>query len=146
MALSPDHQVSAALAKDDAELAAFIAECRRQGTTAEAIETGEKRGYDTGLKVKHPLIEGATLPVFVANFVLIGWLLGMQNARGALAIMLTINLTNIALDLLFVVYLGMDVDGVAAASLAATKLSPASLSRPSERSTASIGATPTDAR
>ena len=55
----------------------------------------------------------------LCNFVLIGWLLGMQNARGPLAIMLTINITNIVLDLLFVIYLGMNVDGVALASLMA---------------------------
>lgn len=58
-------------------------------------------------------------PASLCNFVLIGWLLGMQNARGPLAIMLTINLTNIVLDLLLVVYLGMNVDGVALASLIA---------------------------
>lgn len=58
-------------------------------------------------------------PAALCNFVLIGWLLGMQNARAALAIMLSINVTNIILDIVFVVYLGMDVDGVALASLLA---------------------------
>ncbi len=50
------------------------------------------------------------------NFVIIGWLLGMQNARGPLAMMLAINLTNAALDIVFVRGLGMNVDGVALAT------------------------------
>ena len=58
-------------------------------------------------------------PGTLANFVMIGWFLGLQNARVPLFIFLTINLTNIALDLLFVVVLGMKVDGVALASVIA---------------------------
>jgi MATE family multidrug resistance protein len=58
-------------------------------------------------------------PGTLANFVMIGWFLGLQNARVPLIIFLTINLTNIALDLLFVIVLGMKVDGVALASVVA---------------------------
>lgn len=58
-------------------------------------------------------------PGTLANFVMIGWFLGLQNARVPLLIFLTINLTNIALDLLFVIGLGMKVDGVALASVIA---------------------------
>ncbi len=58
-------------------------------------------------------------PGTLANFVMIGWFLGLQNARVPLAVFLTINLTNIALDLLFVLVLGMKVDGVALASVLA---------------------------
>lgn len=58
-------------------------------------------------------------PATLANFAIIGWFIGLQNARVPLAIFLTINLTNIALDLLFVVILGMKVDGVALASVIA---------------------------
>ncbi len=58
-------------------------------------------------------------PGTLANFVMIGWFLGLQNARVPLVIFLTINLTNIALDLLFVLVLGMKVDGVALASVLA---------------------------
>jgi MATE family multidrug resistance protein len=58
-------------------------------------------------------------PPLLWNFVIIGWLLGMQNARGPLAIMLTINLTNVALDFWFVVGLGMTVEGVALATVLA---------------------------
>jgi len=57
-------------------------------------------------------------PATLANFVIIGWLLGMQNARGPLAMTLVINLTNIVLDLVLVVGLGMTVRGVALATLA----------------------------
>ena len=58
-------------------------------------------------------------PGTLANFVLIGWFLGLQNARVPLLLFLTINVVNIALDLLFVVVLGMKVDGVALASVIA---------------------------
>jgi MATE family multidrug resistance protein len=58
-------------------------------------------------------------PATLANFVIIGWLLGMQNARGPLALTLTANATNIVLDLLFVLRLGMQVKGVALATLLA---------------------------
>lgn len=58
-------------------------------------------------------------PGTLANYALIGWFLGLQNARVPFAIFLTINFTNIVLDLLFVVVLGMTVDGVALASLIA---------------------------
>ena len=58
-------------------------------------------------------------PGTLANFVMVGWFLGLQNARVPLVIFLTINLTNIALDLLFVLVLGMKVDGVALASVLA---------------------------
>jgi MATE family multidrug resistance protein len=58
-------------------------------------------------------------PASLCNFVLIGWLLGMQNARGPLLMLLTINLTNILLDLFFVLNLGMTVRGVALATLIA---------------------------
>lgn len=58
-------------------------------------------------------------PGTLANYVLIGWFLGLQNARVPLLMFLTINITNIVLDLLFVLALGMKVDGVALASVIA---------------------------
>ena len=58
-------------------------------------------------------------PATLANYALIGWFIGLQNARVPLYIVLAINLTNIALDLVFVLLLGMKVDGVAAASVIA---------------------------
>jgi len=56
-------------------------------------------------------------PGTLANYALIGWFIGLQNARVPLLIFLTINITNIILDLLFVIVLGMKVDGVALASV-----------------------------
>ena len=58
-------------------------------------------------------------PATLANYALIGWFIGLQNARVPLYIVLVINLTNILLDLFFVLVLGMKVDGVAAASVIA---------------------------
>ena len=54
MALAPDHPLARAAAARDPALAAFIEECRRTGTAAEAIETAEKLGYDTGIRAVHP--------------------------------------------------------------------------------------------
>ena len=72
-AISPDHPLAEKLAKDSPELAAFIAECRRQGTAAEQIDTAEKLGFDTGLAVEHPLDPDWHLPVWVVNYVLMDY-------------------------------------------------------------------------
>ena len=61
------------VARTDRTAAAFIEECRQLGTSEEAIQTAEKRGYDTGLRVKHPFAAGVELPVYIANFVLMGY-------------------------------------------------------------------------
>jgi MATE family multidrug resistance protein len=58
-------------------------------------------------------------PAALFNFVALGWLLGMQNARGPLLITLVINLTNVVLDLWFVLGLGLKVQGVATGALLA---------------------------
>jgi leucyl-tRNA synthetase len=73
IALAPDHPLSAELARGDTELAAFVAECLRGGTSEAEIETQEKRGFDTGLRCRHPLEPGLELPVYVANFVLMDY-------------------------------------------------------------------------
>ena len=77
-AISPNHPLAQELAVGNPVLAEFIAECNRVGTSEEAIETQEKRGYDTGLRVVHPFDESWTLPVYVANFVL------MEYGTGAI--------------------------------------------------------------
>ena len=77
-ALSPDHPLSAEAAAANPDAAAFIAKCRSLGTSEAAIEKAEKLGFDTGLTVKHPLIEGVELPVYIANFVL------MEYGTGAI--------------------------------------------------------------
>lgn len=73
VALSPDHPVVIDLAKGNSKIEDFRKECAKIGTTEEAIATAPKLGFDTGLKVKHPFIEGKTLPVWIANFVLMGY-------------------------------------------------------------------------
>jgi leucyl-tRNA synthetase len=71
-AISPDHPLAKAL-EADPKVAAFVAECRRGGTSAEEIETAEKIGYDTGIRVKHPLDPNWELPVWIANFILMDY-------------------------------------------------------------------------
>jgi len=58
-------------------------------------------------------------PAVMANYAILGWFLGQQNSRVTLAIMVLTNSVNIALDLLFVVGLGMTSDGVAWATVIA---------------------------
>ena len=73
MAVAPDHPLAAAAARHDPKLAAFIEECRRIGTSVAAIETAEKKGYDTGLRAVHPFDPAWTLPIYVANFILMDY-------------------------------------------------------------------------
>lgn len=73
VALSPDHPLSLELAENSKGITDFIADCRRTGTTEAALETAEKKGFDTALEVVHPFIKGKTLPVFIANFVLMDY-------------------------------------------------------------------------
>jgi leucyl-tRNA synthetase len=73
VALSADHPLTEELAKTDAKLAAFVAQCRHAPTMEAEIEKAEKRGYDTGRRCVHPLDPNWTLPVMVANFVLMGY-------------------------------------------------------------------------
>jgi leucyl-tRNA synthetase len=73
VAVAADHPIAQKLATNAPDLQAFIAECRKGGTTAADIETAEKRGFDTGLTVKHPLDASWHLPVYVANFVLMDY-------------------------------------------------------------------------
>ncbi|QXQ06793.1 leucine--tRNA ligase [Sphingosinicellaceae bacterium] len=72
-AVAADHPLAAACASRNPALGGFIAECRAAGTATADIEGQEKRGYDTGLSVIHPLDPTLRLPVFVANFVLMDY-------------------------------------------------------------------------
>ena len=87
------------------------------GQLAMRLIGGEPAVQSFALEYFHIRIWSA--PGTLANYVLIGWFLGLQNARVPLLIFLTINSTNIVLDLLFVIGLGMKVDGVALASVIA---------------------------
>ncbi len=73
----------------------------------------------TRLAIEYFGIRVWSAPATLFNFAAIGWLLGMQNARGPLAITLVINLTNVLLDLWFVLGLGLKVQGVALGALLA---------------------------
>jgi leucyl-tRNA synthetase len=72
-AISPDHPLARALEGKVDGLAAFNAECRRMGTSEQELETAEKKGFDTGLRVVHPFDPDWTLPVYVANFILMDY-------------------------------------------------------------------------
>jgi leucyl-tRNA synthetase len=73
MAVAPDHPLASAAARHDPKLAEFIEETRRIGTSVAAIETAEKKGFDTGLRVTHPFDPDWKLPVYVANFILMDY-------------------------------------------------------------------------
>src|SRR4029077_1674590 len=73
MAISPEHPLAQQLAKKNKELAAFIEECRKIGTSEEALARAEKKGFDTGLFAVHPFQPERKLPVYVANFIVMGY-------------------------------------------------------------------------
>jgi len=73
VAVAADHPIAQAVARQDAKAAAFIAECKAGGTSAAEIETADKKGYDTGVEVVHPLDPEWRLPVYIANFVLMDY-------------------------------------------------------------------------
>jgi leucyl-tRNA synthetase len=73
MAIAADHPLAKKAAANNPALASFIEEIRRRGTSAAELETAEKQGFDTGIRVVHPFDESWTLPVHVANFVLMDY-------------------------------------------------------------------------
>lgn len=73
VALSPDHPLVKHLAAENSAIEEFREECRRIGTTEEAIETAPKMGFDTGMTVRHPLNPDWQLPIRIANFVLMDY-------------------------------------------------------------------------
>jgi leucyl-tRNA synthetase len=73
VAIAADHPLAQQMAETVPELAEFIADCKRGGTTAAELETAEKKGFNTGLSAEHPLKPSWHLPVYVANFVLMDY-------------------------------------------------------------------------
>ncbi|HHN67649.1 MAG TPA: leucine--tRNA ligase, partial [Thermopetrobacter sp.] len=73
VALSPDHPITRQLAEENDEIAAFVKECAALGTSEEAIEQAEKKGILLPLKARHPFRGDVLLPVYAANFVLMGY-------------------------------------------------------------------------
>ncbi|MFO7856993.1 MAG: leucine--tRNA ligase [Paracoccaceae bacterium] len=72
-AVAADHPLAKALEGEVPGLAEFTAECRRSGTSEEALQTAEKLGFDTGVRVRHPFEPEKDLPVYVANFILMDY-------------------------------------------------------------------------
>jgi len=72
VAVAAEHPLAAQAAAGNPELAAFVEECRQGGVAEADLATMEKKGMDTGLRVVHPLT-GEYLPVWVANYVLMGY-------------------------------------------------------------------------
>ena len=72
ISVAAEHPLAQLAAKTQPEVAAFIEECRHGGTAEADIETQEKKGVETHFKAIHP-ITGETLPVWVANFVLMSY-------------------------------------------------------------------------
>jgi leucyl-tRNA synthetase len=73
LAIAPDHPLTEQLAAADPSVADFVARCRVGGTSEAQIESAEKLGFDTGLRVVHPFQLDVTLPVWIANFVLMDY-------------------------------------------------------------------------
>ena len=73
VAIAADHPLAREQAARDPALAAFVATLKQGGTATADLETAEKMGFDTGLKVAHPLDPAWHLPVWVANFVLMDY-------------------------------------------------------------------------
>ena len=73
VAIAADHPIAQAQAANNPAVADFIAQCKLGGTTAAEIETQEKLGYDTGLRLSHPFDPAIQLPLYIANFVLMDY-------------------------------------------------------------------------
>ena len=72
-AIAATHPLAQDLSKTDSQVAAFIEDCNRVGTSEASVENAEKIGIETGLTAHHPFLKNKTLPVFIANFVLMDY-------------------------------------------------------------------------
>jgi leucyl-tRNA synthetase len=72
VAVATQHPLALGAAKNNAELASFIDECKNSKTSEAELATMEKKGVDTGLKAIHPLT-GKLVPIWAANFVLMDY-------------------------------------------------------------------------
>jgi leucyl-tRNA synthetase len=71
--VAADHPLAAEVAARSPEAAAFVDACRRGAVSEAEIETAEKLGFDTGLRVRHPFDPALDLPVWIANFILMDY-------------------------------------------------------------------------
>jgi leucyl-tRNA synthetase len=72
LAVAAEHPLALKAAETNPEISAFIDDCKMMETSEAAMETMEKRGIDSGIKALHP-ITGEQVPVWIANFVLMGY-------------------------------------------------------------------------
>ena len=72
MAVAAEHPLALQAAEGNAEIAAFVEECKQGGVSEAEIETMEKKGIALGIQAVHP-ISGELIPVYAANFVLMGY-------------------------------------------------------------------------
>lgn len=72
VAVAAEHPLALQAAKNNPELNAFVDECRKMETSEAALETAEKKGVATGMVATHP-VTGEQVPVWAANFVLMGY-------------------------------------------------------------------------
>jgi leucyl-tRNA synthetase len=72
LAVAAEHTLALEAGKKNTDVQAFIEECKTMETTEAAMETMEKKGIDSGLKCAHP-ITGEAIPIWIANFVLMGY-------------------------------------------------------------------------
>ena len=72
LAVAAEHPLALKAAEDNSAIATFINDCKMMETSEAAMETMEKRGIDSGIKALHP-ITGELVPVWIANFVLMGY-------------------------------------------------------------------------
>ncbi|WP_337267767.1 leucine--tRNA ligase [Oryzifoliimicrobium ureilyticus] len=73
LAIAADHPLAKKISETNPAIDAFCEECRHAGTSLAALETAEKKGMDTGIRVRHPLDSSWELSVYVANFVLMDY-------------------------------------------------------------------------
>ncbi|MCA6281250.1 leucine--tRNA ligase, partial [Phenylobacterium sp.] len=71
--VAADHPLAADVAARNPAAAAFVETCRRGAVSEAEIETAEKLGFDTGLRVRHPFDPSVELPVWIANFILMDY-------------------------------------------------------------------------
>lgn len=72
LALAPDHPLAQKLCSNKPGFTEFVQQCQATGTSEAAIEQAEKLGFDTAYTATHPLL-GRTVPVYVANFILMDY-------------------------------------------------------------------------
>ncbi|TDK26116.1 leucine--tRNA ligase [Luteimonas aestuarii] len=72
ISIAGEHPLALKAAESNPELAAFLADLKQGGVSEAELETQDKRGMATGLWAIHP-VTGEDVPIYVANFVLMGY-------------------------------------------------------------------------